>query len=674
MARTSLRVNAKNFAKVWSETPNTHVSVSVPGPNMLETDYLGGGTWMLFQFDDPTNTLGTKRLYDVQAVFGLGTVATSSWIKALLGDYDPNTITWNSKPEIYAGYESLVGGSTSTARADHTFTSLGTATAKTHLAKLLLNYCGGIFEPTQKSYAFELYTTLTDSSTPYIEFIYDDELSVGGQVIYKSGPTSGYRNPREAIDFAWEYEKTGDYYCAADFTQTSATFYWKENGDENYTAVGVQGNQKGITIPANTFEVGTTIQWYVQGTEAGGTTSQTPVYSFSTSAGAVSATPASPVNRLESNNEEITFTWGYASADGYPPSRYILRWREMGQTAWNELSDSQTDETSYTAAENTFPSGEIQWQVIPYNIDGIVGSGSIAAFISYGAPEAPAVNTTSVPFLTINWQSADQQAYEISVDDTVYGPYFGTEKSFTVPEYLEDGTHTVKVRVMGAFALWSQLANAIVTITNDPGEGIEISGSGDIDNHLLWETEDETKDFFVYRDGEVIGHTDQTSFWDRFVTGQHTYKVINRLPSGNYSESETLALTASPDGVFIGALSGGSWIKLEYSKEKQKDPEYKETAESFYDHLAGDQYPSVIMSGYRENNLSYSALFLQEQEIQKNAFEMLLGRAVIMKLRDGTVFIGVMDSWSKELRKLYWTIYSFTLRRIEWEDYVDDTQ
>ena len=45
-----------------------------------------------------------------------------------------------------------------------------------------------------------------------------------------------------------------------------------------------------------------------------------------------------------------------------------------------------------------------------------------------------------------------------------------------------------------------------------------------------------------------------------------------------------------------------------------------------------------------------------------------------MKTRDGTVFVGVLENWTKSLRKNHWTAYEYKIRRIEWEDYRDDTQ
>jgi hypothetical protein len=52
----------------------------------------------------------------------------------------------------------------------------------------------------------------------------------------------------------------------------------------------------------------------------------------------------------------------------------------------------------------------------------------------------------------------------------------------------------------------------------------------------------------------------------------------------------------------------------------------------------------------------------------------MFGQPVILKTRDGTVFVGVIDNWKKSHGKNHWTLYEFTLRRIEWEDYRDDTQ
>ena len=72
--------------------------------------------------------------------------------------------------------------------------------------------------------------------------------------------------------------------------------------------------------------------------------------------------------------------------------------------------------------------------------------------------------------------------------------------------------------------------------------------------------------------------------------------------------------------------------------------------------------------------MSFSALFLTSQEEARKAFENMFGQPVVMKMRDGTVFTGVLARWKKSPGKNHWTLYEFTIRHIEWEDYRDDTQ
>ena len=330
--------------------------------------------------------------------------------------------------------------------------------------------------------------------------------------------------------------------------------------------------------------------------------------------------------------------------------------------------------TSCDVPAETFEAGAIEWRVIPYNIDGVVGTGTSASFIAYGAPARPTVFTDGVPFLTVMWQAEEQESFQIMVDGESYGPYFGTDKQFMLPSYLEDGEHTVKVRTMGVYGLWSKWGETSVTIQNEAGEDIALEAVSGLDISLSWETEEATSDFLIYRDGTLIGRTNAAEFADRAVLGTYSYTVINRLPDGNYSISNDAAATAMSDQPNIALLSGGSWVAIKYSKQGQKDPEYSDSAETIYNHLAGNRFPSVFRSGFQESSMSFSALFLAQQEEERKAFTAMFGQPVILKMRDGTVFIGILDNWKKSHGKNHWTLYEFTIRRIEWEDYRDDTQ
>lgn len=488
------------------------------------------------------------------------------------------------------------------------------------------------------------------------------------QITPSGSPTSGYVNPRNARSFGWYYGSS-----VGTVASGNTTLHWRVSGASAWNDVAATQGADSLTIQANTFPTASTIEWYLSGTDSTGYASQTSVYSFSTSAGRVTATPVSPISTVESNNEEITLTWTYTSADGFAPSRFILYWKLITDDNWTVLVDSATAATSYTAPANTFTAGEIQWRVLPYNIDGVAGSGDSASFIAYGAPEAPVVSAEAVPYTTVSWQATGQEAYEVQVDGTTYGPYFGTEKLFNLPERLEDGQHTIRVRILGNYGLWSQYGSAIITVANQPGAEIVLGGVGGVDAFLNWATAASETDFLIYRDDVQIGHTAQTAFTDRLAVGEHRYYIVNRLSDGNYSESNEVTLDTNIDGTYISLLSGGEWLKIKYMLKSSSDQEYEESVETVYNHFAGDHYPSASISNYYERSLKYSAVFPFTEEADHAKFKAMLKRPVIMKFENGNIVIGVIDSWTVLHRKHYYTAYTFSLRQIEWEDYVDDT-
>lgn len=516
---------------------------------------------------------------------------------------------------------------------------------------------------------YEYYLKATDTAGGESETATFTFTTPGSQLTPQNSPTSGYADPRNPITFGWSYS-TNSGTVAGGVT----TLYWREAGTQAWTDVASAAEVYSVTIPANTFSPLKEYEWYLSGSDTYGYASSTEIFTFTTSAAQITSIPIEPVNAIEDKNEEIHFAWRFVSNDGAPSSRCILQYKTTTDVSWTQLADLGAEVTEYDVPESTFDAGAIEWRVIPYNIDGVVGTSNSVSFIAYGAPVRPTVFTDSVPFLTIMWQSEEQESFQIMVDEESYGPYFGADKQFVLPSYLEDGEHTVKVRTMGVYGLWSKWGETSVTILNEPGEDISLAATSGLDIVLSWETEEETSDFLIYRDGVLIGRTNAAEFADRTVLGTYSYTVINRLPSGNYSISNAGAATAMSDRPNITLLSGGDWIAIEYSRKGQKDPEYEDTAETSYNHLAGNVFPSVFVSGFQDSKMSFSALFLQEQEEQRKKFVSMFGQPVIMKTRDGTVFVGILENWTKSLRKNHWTAYEYKIRRIEWEDYRDDTQ
>lgn len=513
---------------------------------------------------------------------------------------------------------------------------------------------------------YRLEATDEDNNTSYLT---GTRTILSSKITPSSSPTSGYVNPRNSVPFSWNYvDALGTVEAGA------STLHWRVSGSENWTNVQAASGATSLTIPANTFQTASTIEWYLSGTDESGYASQTSVYSFSTAAGAVTATAISPSNTIESNNAPITFRWSYSSSDGFQPSRYQFKWKLATDTEYTTLLDETDVVTEYTFPAHTFQAGEIQWGVLPYNIDGVSGTGSTQTFICYGAPAAPVVYAEEKPYTTVTWQANDQQAYKIRVDDTVYGPYFGTEKSFELPDYLEDGEHTVGVSVVGTYGLWSEWGESIITVQNAPGPDIILTAEADVDVTLQITAAGDGQTFLIYRDDVLIGKTGQNTFTDRFALGEHTYRVISKLQDGNYSMSDEVTAEAAVEDLSIAALAGGEWLLIPYSLRDQIDPAYQATVTSTYHHVSGSEYPDAVISPYRDLSVSGSALFLSGQRSEQKRFEELFGKPVIIKFRDGTVFVGVLDSWQKEPNRWHYTAYTFTVRQIEFEDYVNDTE
>ena len=518
---------------------------------------------------------------------------------------------------------------------------------------------------------YEYYLRATDVAGGESETATFTFTTPGSQLTPQNSPTSGYADPRNPITFGWSY-RTGSGTVAGGAT----TLHWREAGTQAWTDVAAAADVYSLTIPANTFSPLKVYEWYLSGTDTYGYASSTSTYTFNTSAAQIASIPLSPINSIEDKNEIITFQWEFASDDGAPASRCILQYRATSETNWTELADITSPTAgvnSYDVPALTFDAGAMEWQVIPYNIDEVLGTYSPVTFIAYGAPVRPTVFTDSVPFLTVRWQAEEQESYQIMVDDESFGPYFGGDKVFQLPDKLEDGEYTVKVRTMGVYGLWSQWGETTTVIENDPGEDITLTANPGTDVSLSWATEEETADFRIYRDGEQIGKTTGTEFRDRTVLGEHTYVVVNKLADGNYSVSNEVMQTAVVSVPNIAVLDGGEWLPIMYSIDGQMDPEYNDNTETIYNHLAGSIYPSAALSGYRDTSMTFSALFVREQEAERRMFESMFGQTVILKMRDGTIFVGVLDNWRKQHRKAEWTGYSFTIRRVDWEDYFDGT-
>lgn len=678
MAESTVFLNVISTGQVSAEFPNQNIRPKSAGDGsygyynirLLSSD---DDERVYFKVENLPDNIKHKRLYSVSVEISAYVPYTKFGRLALYApkrNFDTASVTYITRPAgEYIDYAITVFGSS----GPETIT-LPNYTGKDDVyksakAKDLLRYGGFyIYPPRAAESDIEVYDERYPNPCRYV-VLYDDEITVTSTV-RASGKTSGYVNPHTAETFSWVFEPSGAYACASDWSQATATFFWREGTDGNWTAVEASGSIQAVTIPAETMPVGT-VQWYVQATDDQGTTSSSPVYTITTEDSLQVATPLSPIGTVEDGSAEILMTWQEANDTGTTPTGVDLQISTNG-TTWTDLAHVTGAATQYTAPAGSFQGGTVYWRVRAYNIDNAAGPWSqAAAFVAVAAPPAPIVTAETVPFAVINWQSDGQQAYSVTVDDKRYGPYFGTQKNFALPDYLQDGEHMAKVEVQGSFGLWSQAGEVTFTVANTPGDAVQLSGVFSRDAQLSWNTASQTADFLVYRDGVRTGHTSGMTFADRTVLGQHSWQIINRLPGGYYTASNAVQGELESPGLAVAPLAGGEWLELTKSASSTREIGTTISQVASIRHFAGEIWPSAEIAPYRDKSVAFDVAWLQQEKTQAAAFEALIGQTVILKAPDGSCVVGLLSAVSRR-SQIFFRAYTATVTRVKWRDYIDD--
>lgn len=492
--------------------------------------------------------------------------------------------------------------------------------------------------------------------------------TVTTQITPQDSPTSGYTDPRYNIVFQWYFASSG-----GSVPQASATFYWKVSTASTYTSVAATGSTTKVTIPANTFPVASLIDWYISGTDVGGTTSTSQVYQISTTATTAYAWPQEPIGIAVDGSKPITLRWLLSNEDGTSPKRVTLEWKKPTDVSWTTIRSAEEAFTSWEVDAGTFPIGEIEWRVTATNRDNVDGPPGTAAFICLRAPDAPSgLSATAVPRTKIQWQGSGQQAYEISIDGVVVKKAYGIDVSDWTPDFvLEDGIHTISVRIQGSYGYWSDYSETTISVQNivpAEWENLSLTGSFGVDAVLTADGAT-IADANWFRDGKRIAVTHGlTSFTDRFVLGLHSYYVELWSEDGNYARSNVVEGTMKSCITRIALFEGGEWIDLRLSAASDSVQEFTYGRTGSLRHVLGTRYPVLEISNFEDESGTYDCAFKDVQSAAE--FEALRGKIVILKSRGGNVLIGALTTLGKQYTDFYIT-YSFTVQQIDWEDFTD---
>lgn len=687
-------VQASGSTAVAKSHPNTNYSDLTQYKFFVEpfTGDAGNikrGDNVYINFPVPGDTYKFKRVTKVTLAFYAQPTAESdatykgiwTYVNALASQFDADAMTYATRPEIYQTFTGISEQANGNWTALNEIIQLNAVfdlknykSKKEELQQGIRNGFVVALRGGESGTSEAIIFGAKSTRKPSLVCEYSDD-TVG---ITADGfaPTAGaFVNRFEKNMFTWRCDDdTADsQVCFAEIKQTSAVFEWREKNASASKTISVSGATTACTVPANTFPSGT-IEWRVKVTANSGTTTTSAWQEITTTDVTPTAKPVSPSGIVIDATIANRFSWQHIISTGTPQSKADLQWSADG-TTWNTLATVAGENQYYDVPANKFTSGTKYWRVRTYNTDGIAGEWSDAAqIVVIAAPTAPSIQIKSTgPRPSISWQTSEQEAYQVELDGKLsVGTHYGTDKTWTSPAYLADGSHTVRVRVQNQYGMWSDWGAAALPVTNTPGASITLSVQASSVADLNWQTSGSYDFYLVYRNDKPIAKLTQTQYTDELSSGNVIYQVRGcYADSSNYGLSSAVTVTITTGQyVTLYGIASGKKVMLKHCGLKNQPVQNAINRDIQYIFMYGSTYPHAERSEFVTKKVGGTAVFLPGED--KAGFDALIGELVCLKTQSGEMVIGYLNETSDTSRvNPDKSVVNFSIQQIDYAEVID---
>lgn len=356
--------------------------------------------------------------------------------------------------------------------------------------------------------------------------------------------------------------------------------------------------------------------------------------------------PLSPVNQIIEGNTDVVFSWRHVISTGTAQTGWEIEF-STDQSLWTPLASGDGPAQQTTINISVVPAGSVYWHVRTKNADGVAGNWSTPALIVIrDAPPTPVVSVSGNTRPIVFWSSSGQQGYEVRVDGVSTGVRYGVQTQYQWEDILADGAHSIGVRVINQFGLYSPWGAATHTVLNvplDPGPTLQaIVERNALDVDLYWTG---VVDTFaeIWRDDVRIATTDAPGqYVDHTATGRHVYRVRIVDTDGNYSDSPQAVVDLPIKDAAISVDGVWQWVRLADGSGGSL-PTISASYAPLYtlNHYSGRVYPVAEVSIQR--TATYNVSYELEDASDVAAVRAMIGHTVVHKQR-GQLLRGFLES------------------------------
>lgn len=505
---------------------------------------------------------------------------------------------------------------------------------------------------------------------PYIVVTTTDALASG--TLRNFAPQSGFIDLSQPNIFSFSFEQKTNEPSITPLAVKSFTLQLREHGQTEITSINVTtwaGDTPNATVPAGTIS-GESIDWRVIAKTNANQTLTSDWMTLSVEDVPPTSWAISPKDVVVDGSKDQIFLWGHASSTGTAQSKTDLQKSTDGST-WQTLATVTGAARQWTCPAGTLTSSIKYWRVRTYNADGIAGEWSDAAqIVVIAAPTAPSIQIKSTgPRPSISWQTSEQEAYQVELDGKLSGgTHYGTDKTWTSPAYLADGSHTVRVRVQNQYGMWSNWGAAALPVTNTPGASITLTVQASSVADLSWQTSGSYDFYLVYRNGKPIAKLTQTQYTDELSSGSTTYQVRGCFDSSsNYGLSSAVTVDVRADVHMVSDLETGQTLRLPYSDSQHRQTTRTVSRQVELLQLSGAYYPVAVEVDSGTDTLTITAAMTDAGQVRQ--LMGLAGKLVCAKTPQGDMVIGYITGLPKQ-HDGFLNVFNFTVEQIDYDDEV----